>query len=133
MSTDSYGNLRFTKHLRTLAHHCGRPFCRCLIVDDTPDTYRYNQSHALPIRSYQGETVDDGALSELKDFLLMMTTPGLPLDVRGYALAPPAARPLITEEVDGIDFFLWHHVRSPSAHVPKTPRGRGRRRNPKPS
>ena len=84
--------MRVTKDLRSLAHALGRPLCRCLIVDDTPETYRLNPSNALPVPGYQGAHVDD-ALARLSSFLLGMIRPGSPLDVSAYhELLPPSMR-----------------------------------------
>ena len=41
-SRPTTGRVRVTKDLKSLARHCGRPLCRCLIVDDTAETYRLN-------------------------------------------------------------------------------------------
>ena len=46
------GRVRVTKDLLSLARHCGRPIGRCLIVDDTPETYKLNPSNALPVPMY---------------------------------------------------------------------------------
>ena len=94
------GRTTVTKSLQRLATHCGRPLSRCLIVDDTPATYRRNPSNALPVPSYTGAE-DDVVLDHLADFLCAMPKDGVPLDVTGYALAPPSATPLLTERVDG--------------------------------
>lgn len=94
------GRTTVTKSLQRLATHCGRPLRRCLIVDDTPATYRRNPSNALPVPSYTGAE-DDVVLDHLADFLCAMPKDGVPLDVTGYALAPPSATPLLTERVDG--------------------------------
>lgn len=94
------GRLTVLKELRRLAQHCGRPLSRCLIVDDTPETYALNVSNALPIPAYAGGEMD-GALKRLSGFLLAMPTMGVPLDVSGYELAPPGAKALLAEVVDG--------------------------------
>lgn len=87
-------SIRVTKDLRRLARDCGLPLCRCLIVDDTPDTYRLNISNALPVPVYDGSSSDD-TLDRLRDFLLSMPKHGVPLDVRGWPLAPRGAQPLL--------------------------------------
>jgi len=94
------GRMQIIKDLRSLARHCGRQMSRCLIVDDTPQTYRHNLSNALPVPTYAGGLADD-ALERLQHYLLTMLARGDPLDVSGYALAPLGARPLIPDEVDG--------------------------------
>ena len=68
-SRPTTGRVRVTKDLKSLARHCGRPLCRCLIVDDTAETYRLNPSNALPVPMYEGKEVDH-ALECLRDFLL---------------------------------------------------------------
>lgn len=83
-----------TKDLRLVADWTGRPLSRILIVDDTPETYRNNTSNALPVPVYQGGTTDD-ALEELRCFLIKMPSKDVPLDVRGYKLAPPDAQMLL--------------------------------------
>jgi len=98
--TSENGRITVTKSLQRLATHCGRPLSRCLIVDDTPETYRCNPSNALPVPSYAGAR-EDGALCKLGEFLVALPKAGVPLDVTGYALAPPGATPLLTERVDG--------------------------------
>ena len=88
--------LRITKDLRSIARHCGRPLCRCLIVDDTPETYRLNASNALPVPVYDGSD-SDRALDRLRDFLLSMPWQGVPLDVSGWPLGPRGAQPLLAD------------------------------------
>ena len=85
-----------TKDLLSLAQHCGHPMCRCLIVDDSPETYRLNKSNALPIPRYNGSGSDQ-ALDCLKRFLLSMPRQGVPLDVRTWPLGPQSAQPLLAE------------------------------------
>ena len=93
------GRHRITKDLRCLARYCGRPLCRCLIVDDNPETYRLNQSNALPVPTYDGSG-NDNILDWLREFLLSMPRlgVGVPLDVRGWPLAPRGAQPLLPDE-----------------------------------
>ena len=91
------GRVRITKDLRSLARHCGVPMCRCLIVDDTPETYRLNPSNALPVPIYEGSS-SDHALDRLRDFLLSMPWQGVPLDARAWPLGPRGAQPLLAEQ-----------------------------------
>ena len=90
----SLSRWRITKDLRSLARHCGLPLCRCLIVDDTPETYRLNPSNALPVPVYTGSS-SDRALECLRSFLLAMPRKGVPLDVRAWPLGPRGAQPLL--------------------------------------
>ena len=92
------GRMRVTKDLRSLARYCGRPMCRCLIVDDTPETYRFNPSNALPVPVYDGASSADRALHHLRVFLLSMPRQSVPLDVRAWPLAPRGAQPLLAEQ-----------------------------------
>ena len=93
------GRVQVTKHLRDLARHCGAPLCRCLVVDDSPETYRLNQSNALPVPSYDGSS-SDRTLLYLRDFLLAMPRLGIPLDVSAWPLAPRGAQPLLAAHED---------------------------------
>jgi TFIIF-interacting CTD phosphatase-like protein len=94
------GRVRITKDLRSLARHCGYPMCRCLIVDDTPETYRLNPSNALPVPIYNG-TSSDRALDYLREFLLSLPCHGVPLDVGAWPLGPRGAQPLLDEQDGG--------------------------------
>ena len=121
------GRMQITKDLRSLARHCGRPMCRCLIVDDTPETYRLNPANALPVPVYDGSSCDQ-ALYMLRDFLLSMPRQGVPLDVRGWPLRPRGARPLLAEpEEHGCGRVLgtpstithaWEPLKQPKAEAP---------------
>jgi len=106
MCASADGSPVIIKRLRTLADRCHKPLSRCLVVDDTPTTYSVNPSNALPIPVYEGGSCDD-ALEVLRAFLRAMPTRGAPLDVTTYCLAPPQAKAMLTEVVDGK--VLGHH------------------------
>ena len=71
--------------------------CRCLIVDDTPETYRLNPSNAIPVPMYFGSS-SDRVLDGLRDFLMSLPWQGVPLDVRAWPLGPRDAQPLMAAQ-----------------------------------
>eukprot|EP00966_Prymnesium_polylepis_P173069 4002993-Prymnesium_polylepis.1 len=95
------GHMSTTKDLRKLAEFCGVPLCRTLIVDDNPETYRLNQSNALPVPAYVGMPTDE-VLNHLCAFLVKLPSHGVPLDISAWAFAPSGSSALLVERVDGL-------------------------------
>jgi len=96
------GRVIRTKDLSRLTGLTGIPLHRCLIVDDTKDTYALNVRNALPVDTFEaGYGDDDPTLAELADFLgTLDCSPTAVLDVSNWQYAPSSgAGPLTAEAV----------------------------------
>lgn len=96
------GRVIRTKELQRLVEHTGVPLHRCLIVDDTPDTYALNVRNALPVETFEAGYGDDDTLVELAAFLCQLeVSSSAILDVSGWKLAPASGTgPLTVEAVE---------------------------------
>jgi len=96
------GRLIKTKELHSIASRCRVPLRRCLVVDDTEETFRLNVRNALPVPEWRGEC-DDDTLDRLQRFLCAQPCSDATsiLDLSAWEFAPEGAGPLTKEATEG--------------------------------
>lgn len=94
------GRMCRTKDLQKLEEHTGVPLHRCLVLDDTPETYVLNVRNAIPVEAWMAGYNDDEMLAEAATFLCSLDlSPAAVLDLSEWPYAPGGAGPLTEEAI----------------------------------